>query len=507
MNKLIRLLISCFLILIALHDTAPALDIDIDDNDKVDVAFGGTNTATAPANQVFAGPTSGGASTPSFRALDPTDLPAGTTQASTDETTDIATNEFVQMLNGPGSNFVEDPDFRKQVSGMSYWTTIDVVSATAPTYGAFGYGTRKGAKFTFASDQYVGVDSLKHYPCKAGQTFYLGIGGYLSSDYDDDQNAGLQLQLNVYDSSDSYLETVGIYSTEDTLGAWILTEGNVTISETNAQYFTISSYIYDSGSSGSGYAQVDYISIILVDGPFLTLTGDGRELQLEHGGCSSGTCTATEILKDQITDFGTGLKDLSDATVLLPAGGSYYADENVAPTLPGQLKYDNTVTGIDDGAISWYDDDEVKYLVGIATLPTETGQVDIYNATTDKYVPGHHNGITTNSKSAAYTVGTDDPDECYGGTIYVTSAAVITACDNLAADMSFSVVTIGAIAVSADVQSDDKMILDGTALDDGDKATNTSTAGDTIFCQYYSTDGWYCWSGSPDGDHWTDGGA
>jgi len=115
------------------------------------------------------------------------------------------------------------------------------------------------------------------------------------------------------------------------------------------------------------------------------------------------------------------------------------------------------------------------------------------------------NDITTASKSAAYTIGTDSAQECYGGVIYVTSAAVMTACDALTAKMSFSVITIGAIAVSVDVQADDKMVLDGTTLDDGDKATNTSTTGDLIVCTYYSADGWYCASGSNDGDLWTDG--
>jgi hypothetical protein len=113
---------------------------------------------------------------------------------------------------------------------------------------------------------------------------------------------------------------------------------------------------------------------------------------------------------------------------------------------------------------------------------------------------------TVNSKAAAYTVGTDDSKECYNGTIHVTSAAVITACDALATGMNFTVVTRGNIAVSVDTQTDDRMVLDGVALDDGDKATNTSTIGDTIYCEYESAAGWYCWSGSTDGDHWTDGG-
>ena len=49
----------------------------------VTAANGGTGTATAPANQVFSGPTSGGATTPSFRALVSGDLPAGTGTVTT----------------------------------------------------------------------------------------------------------------------------------------------------------------------------------------------------------------------------------------------------------------------------------------------------------------------------------------------------------------------------------------------------------------------------------------
>lgn len=113
-------------------------------------------------------------------------------------------------------------------------------------------------------------------------------------------------------------------------------------------------------------------------------------------------------------------------------------------------------------------------------------------------------GIVTNTKAAAYTVGADSAAEAYGGVIYVTDAAVITL-PAVAAGMSVTVVTIGAIAVSVDPDNADKMYLDGVLLDDGDKATNTSTTGDTIVFTYYSADGWYAMSGSPDGDHWTDG--
>lgn len=114
------------------------------------------------------------------------------------------------------------------------------------------------------------------------------------------------------------------------------------------------------------------------------------------------------------------------------------------------------------------------------------------------------------TKSAAYTVGTDSAEECYGGVIYVDTAATITACDNLNNRMSYTLIVKGDIAVSADVQSDDRQILDGTALDDGDKASNsscTTKAGGFIHFEYESASGWSSFSGCLGGDNWEDGGA
>jgi hypothetical protein len=92
--------------------------------------------------------------------------------------------------------------------------------------------------------------------------------------------------------------------------------------------------------------------------------------------------------------------------------------------------------------------------------------------------------------AASYTVGTTDPNELYGGVIYVTSAATITI-PAVAAGASFTVITIGAIAVSVDPNASDLIVLDGTALSDGDKITNLSTAGDIAVFTYYDGTGWY----------------
>ena len=78
----------------------------------------------------------------------------------------------------------------------------------------------------------------------------------------------------------------------------------------------------------------------------------------------------------------------------------------------------------------------------------------------------------------------------------VNAAATLTALA-VDTDTNFEVYTIGAVAVSLKAEATDRWILDGTALDDADKATNTSTAGDALSCRYdsaagatLSTNGW-----------------
>lgn len=113
----------------------------------------------------------------------------------------------------------------------------------------------------------------------------------------------------------------------------------------------------------------------------------------------------------------------------------------------------------------------------------------------------YRGAVITKTTADDYTVGTTNAAESYGGVIYVTAAKTITL-PAIADGMNVSIITIGANAVSVDPNASDKIWLDGTALDDGDKITNKSTAGDIAVCTYYSADGWYC---STNG--WTDGGA
>ncbi len=90
--------------------------------------------------------------------------------------------------------------------------------------------------------------------------------------------------------------------------------------------------------------------------------------------------------------------------------------------------------------------------------------------------------------------------QCYGSVIHVTAAGVMTL-PAVAAGMSVTVVTVGATAVSVKPNGSEVLMLDGTALTGGHKATNTSTAGDLIVLTYYGSGEWYAASNA-----WTDGG-
>ena len=138
------------------------------------------------------------------------------------------------------------------------------------------------------------------------------------------------------------------------------------------------------------------------------------------------------------------------------------------------------------------------------TLSSSTGVTNIH-------APGIAltGGVYTISTASSCTIGTDcdstKTNVAYGGVVYVTGAATVTLPD-IGYGMSITVITVGDVAVSVDTNANDLMYLDGVALNDGDKATNRSTTGDLIHCNYYSAAGWYCASGSTTGDQWTDGG-
>lgn len=106
----------------------------------------------------------------------------------------------------------------------------------------------------------------------------------------------------------------------------------------------------------------------------------------------------------------------------------------------------------------------------------------IFTATTTEAALLELAKVPTNTKAGAYTIGTDDPRECYGGLITVTAAATITGPATLVEGMSWTIKANVAGAVVFNPDDSDTITLDGTALAAGDSITSTSTLGDTVVC-------------------------
>ena len=123
--------------------------------------------------------------------------------------------------------------------------------------------------------------------------------------------------------------------------------------------------------------------------------------------------------------------------------------------------------------------------------------------------PGDSHRQTTGTT----TIGdTGQEGDCYGGTLYSGSSATYTiGCDlgsTYASQMSFTLIDTSGSAITLDPGATKYIILDGAGTGEGmaqgDTVLSTSTKGDIITCSYYSSTQWYCASGSPDGDHWSD---
>lgn len=143
---------------------------------------------------------------------------------------------------------------------------------------------------------------------------------------------------------------------------------------------------------------------------------------------------------------------------------------------------------------------ELNILDGVTSTAAELNYVDgVTSAIQTQMDAKAGKAITTKATASSYTIGTTDANELYGGVIYVTGAATLTV-PAVASGASFTVITIGAVAVSVDPNASDLIYLDGTALSDGDKVTNASTAGDIAVFTYYDGTGWYAATNG-----WTDG--
>lgn len=181
-----------------------------------------------------------------------------------------------------------------------------------------------------------------------------------------------------------------------------------------------------------------------------------------------------------------------------------------APAWADIVLLDKVVVGLSDcsvittpGMLCRDTDDNVVYIGTGSSAVAIGAALGSSSIITTGTISGGTYSVSTGSSC---TIGTDcdgtSTKVAYGGIVYVTGAATVTL-PAVQTGMSICVHTWSAVAVSVDANASDRIRLDGTALDDGDKVTNASTSGDFICLHADSANGWTTFGRS---GTWTDGG-
>jgi hypothetical protein len=191
----------------------------------------------------------------------------------------------------------------------------------------------------------------------------------------------------------------------------------------------------------------------------------------------------TSVEADTITEGGVGVINTGETEVI---DSDMYVDGSIdAEHLAADV--------IDEGKIA---DD------GIDSEHYNDSSIDLAHLSTDSVnyekTTGSVKALTPVVDAAADFAANFTGANLYGGTFVCDTTGTIQL-PAVAAGMSFTIITKGAIAVVVEPNASDMMMLDGTDLDDADSATNLSTAGDIIVFQYMSAAGWIATSNG-----WTD---
>lgn len=247
--------------------------------------------------------------------------------------------------------------------------------------------------------------------------------------------------------------------------------------------------------------------------------GSDTQVQFNDGGAFGGDSglTFNKTTNELTGDDLVASNNLTGNAVFITSLESIGWDNFARDQTEGVLQINNTFL-LDavpaNRLIDWTDATDDLSTSGTVTaaqfIGTTSGNGNIVSISGDLTVSGDatvagnlYAGVQTYSHSGSATLTLA---QVRGAVHYTTGAATLTL-PAVADGDSLTVITIGAVAVSVKPNASDLLILDGTALDDGDKATNTSTTGDLIVLTFRDATGWYAVSGSNDGDPWTDTGA
>ena len=87
---------------------------------------------------------------------------------------------------------------------------------------------------------------------------------------------------------------------------------------------------------------------------------------------------------DGVTTIAGSKNAIRDYMYLLQSGFLYF-DQNASPTVTGEFLYDNTVAGLDGGAVCFYDGTRIQYGVSVHTLPSDDNYVVTYSSGTNLF--------------------------------------------------------------------------------------------------------------------------
>lgn len=199
--------------------------------------------------------------------------------------------------------------------------------------------------------------------------------------------------------------------------------------------------------AGGGGGDVTAASTFGTDNVLIKSDGTGKGVQ------------ATGISVDD-SDNVTGVADLTATTATVTT--FVFADSDGSPASVGQTRYDNTVTGLLDGALEWHDGTGVRYIVDLKALPSNDDYVVAYDADAD----GFYMKVDAGSGAAGTLTTIKENDVGVGGADIVT-LDFLGADFDLAESPDTEVQVVIAAAVTRDTEWDTAAEIN-TATTDND---------------------------------------